>query len=280
MQENTTRWWSRGFVPVIGLCVAAPLWAAKDQPTAQPRTGASAAEKQSYQGLRATQMIGKHVRNSQGQTLGEIDDLIIDMNTGKLRYAILRFDPGIFSGERLFAVPPSELRMSRNKDEVLYNMARERLEKAGVEKKRWPGVLRERNYLAGLDRTYGVVQPSSDRRAFSARELIGKDVNDRTGDEIGEIRELVINLNEQTVHYAVLNFDPSWTAPEKLFAFPLRAFGFTDDKDELVLNVDRTTLRAMRSFDHQLWSAMSDVSFVSDMDRHLVTINPAVGGTR
>jgi PRC-barrel domain len=44
------------------------------------------------------------VRNPAGKALGEINDLIVDMNTGEVRYAILEFDPGVFTPEKLFAV--------------------------------------------------------------------------------------------------------------------------------------------------------------------------------
>jgi sporulation protein YlmC with PRC-barrel domain len=224
--------------------------------------------------MRASNLIGQNVKSPQGKSLGAITDLIVDMNTGKVRYAMLSFDPGIFSRERLFAVPTNELKWGPGKNDVVYNMTRERLENAGVEKRDWPNAVRNRDYLAGLDRTYRIVQPSQDRGAFSASELLGKDVNGRQGEEIGEIRDLVMDMNGQRVHYAVFAFDPSWTAPEKLFAFPLSAFTFTQGKDELALNLDRSTLKGMRSFDHNLWTAYSTPAFVTDVDRYLLTIIP------
>ena len=54
----------------------------------------------------------------------------------------------------------------------------------------------------------------------------------------------------------------------------MRAFDFTADKDELVLDVDKSTLQAMRSYDHRLWSALNDPILVADIDRYLVTVTP------
>jgi sporulation protein YlmC with PRC-barrel domain len=267
------------FVPAVAVCLAAPAFGTGDTGAkAGKSAGATAtqAQKQGYRALRASHLIGKDVKSPQGKNLGKLEDLIVDMNTGQVRYSILSFDPGIFSGERLFAVPTAELRLSADKDELVYNMTRERLEKAQIDKNRWPGVLRDRDYVAGLDRAYGLVQPSNDRRAYSAKELVGKDVNNRQGNDIGEIKDLVINMNAQTVHYAVLGFDPSLAAPEKLFAFPLRAFNFTDGKDELVLDIDKAKLQAMRSFDTRLWSRLNDPVLIADVDRYLVTVTPVV----
>jgi sporulation protein YlmC with PRC-barrel domain len=281
MELKSATWMRAAFVPAIALSLTAQVLAANDNmPTTQKPTATQstqkqqAAQKQSYRGMRATQLIGMDVKSPEGKKLGEISDLIVDMNSANVRYAILAFDPGIFSGERLFAVPTSELRSGRGKNEVVYNMSRERLEKAGVEKNRWPGAVRDRDYLAGLDRTYGVVQPSEQRRAYSASELLGKDVNGRGGDDIGEIRDLVIDMNGQRVHYAVLAFDPSWAAPEKLFAFPVSAFRFTDGKDELAVDVDKSRLQTMRSFDQRIWTGFATPAFVTDIDRYLITITP------
>jgi sporulation protein YlmC with PRC-barrel domain len=289
MEREIAKWVRAAFIPAIGLSLSLPVFAAGDngssasQTTASPRASeqqSASAQKQNLREMRASQLIGRHVTNPQGQNLGEISDLIVNMNNGDVRYAILEFDKGMFSGERLFAVPTSELKFSQDNDKVVYNMRREQLENAGIERNRWPNVAHDNEYLSGLDRTYGIVQPSNDRRAYSASELLGKDVNGTSGNDIGEIRDLVIDMNGQRVHYAVLAFDPSWTAPEKLYAFPLSAFTFTDGKDELALNVDKSKLQSMRSFDHNLWSAYSTPVFVTDMDRYLVTITPLSDSSR
>jgi sporulation protein YlmC with PRC-barrel domain len=288
MEREIAKWVRAAFIPAIGLSLALPVFAAGDNASSPDQTAASAQpskqqsakdQKQSLREMRASQLIGRNVTNPQGQSLGEISDLIVNMNNGDVRYAILQFDKGMFSGERLFAVPTSELKFSQGNDKVVYNMRREQLEKAGIERNQWPSAAGNNEYLSGLDRTYGIVQPSNDRRAYSASELLGKDVNGTNGNDVGEIRDLVIDMNGQRVHYAVLAFDPSWTAPEKLYAFPVSAFTFTDGKDELALNVDKSKLQSMRSFDHSLWSAYSTPVFVTDIDRYLVTITPLSGSS-
>lgn len=58
------------------------------------------------------------VQNPQGQDLGKISDMVVNMNTGDVRYAVLEFDPGIFKGEKLFAVPTKQLRMAPDRDTI------------------------------------------------------------------------------------------------------------------------------------------------------------------
>jgi sporulation protein YlmC with PRC-barrel domain len=289
MEREISKWVRAAFIPAVGLSLAMPVFAAGDNTQSSNQTSASSqssaqqsakAQKQNLREMRASQLIGRDVTNAQGQDLGEISDLIVDMKSGEVRYAILQFDQGVFSSDKLFAVPTSELKFSQGNDKLVYNMRREQLQNAGVDKNQWPRATRNNDYMSGLDRTYGIVQPSNDRRAYSASELLGKDVNGMNDNDVGEIRDLVIDMNGQRVHYAVLAFDPSWTAPEKLYAFPVSAFKFTDGKDELALNVTKSQLQAMRSFDHGLWTAYSTPVFVTDIDRYLVTITPISGGSQ
>ncbi len=89
----------------------------------------------------ATTMIGDDVINNSGDNLGEIEDFIIDLLTGKVNYAILSFE-GVFGiGERLFAVPLSILSMDEDARCFVLNASREKLTAApGFEPDQWPNM--------------------------------------------------------------------------------------------------------------------------------------------
>lgn len=240
----------------------------------------SATPSTAYRGLRASTIIGKEVRNPQGTNIGKINDLIVDMNTGNVRYAILEFDPGVFQGERIFAVPTNQLRMAADRDDLVYNMTRDKLEKTAVNRGDWNRTWRDPNYLANLDKTWGVMQPSRGARAHRVSDLLNQDVKNRQGNKIGEIEELVINMANQRVHYAVLEFDPSWAAPEKFYAFPLSAFNQTGVRDDVVLDVDRSKIQAMKAFPGSRYTSLNDPAWLVDVDRYFVTVLPTVVATR
>lgn len=249
--------------------------AATDQAAATKQASGKKAESTPYRALRASKIIGKEVRNPEGKNIGQIRDLIVNMNNGQVRYAMLEFDPGIFQGERLFAVPTTQLRLGSD-DQLVYNMTRDKLEQAAVPRADWNKAWHDHDYLGRMDKVWGVTQPSNDERAYRVSDLLGKDVNSPSGKDIGDLKDLVINMATQKVHYAVLAFDPSWTAPEKNFAFPLSAFNLTADKDELVLDVDKAKIQAMKSFDDSRLANLNDPVWVADVDRYFVTILPVV----
>ena len=68
-----------------------------------------------------------------------------------------------------------------------------------------------------------------------ASSLIGRDVLDPAGEELGEINDLMLDLASGEVRYAVLGFGGFLGLDEKLFAIPLNAFeldsaGLFDDR--------------------------------------------------
>jgi sporulation protein YlmC with PRC-barrel domain len=260
-------------LPVFAACLALPAHAATDNPSTQ---SLQAAQKQAVRDLRASNLIHKSVKSPEGKNLGQIEDLLINMKTGDVRYAMLSFDPGVFEGEKLFAVPTQQLRLSADGDDLVYSMTRDKLAQASIDRSKWNAATNDQKYVDGLDHAYGLVQASNDARAIRASKLIDKDVNDRSLKDIGELKDLVIDMGASRVHYAVLEFDPSWAAPDKLYAFPLSSFHLTKDKDELVLDVDRAQVQAMKSFDpKQFWASLNQPIWIAEIDRYLVNVAPA-----
>lgn len=228
-----------------------------------------------YRGLRASEMIGMSVRNTKGDNIGQIGDMIVNMDTGEVRYAILRFDPGILSGEKLFAVPTKQLRIAPDRNDVVFDMSEQRLERASIDRAGWgERVVAAPGFTDKFDKVWGITQPWRGARAHRVSDLLGKDVDSKSGEGIGEIEELIVNMATGNVHYAVLEFDPSWASPEQNYAVPLSRFDLTGDRDELVLDVDKSTLGAMKSFPDSRWANLNDPVWVADVDRYLVMVVP------
>lgn len=225
--------------------------------TASTRTAPAA-----YHAVRASELIGKNVEGTGKKKVGEIKDVIVNMTTGDVRYALLEFDPGFFKADKLFAVPLSALKFVGTDRKTLQyeDMSREKLEKASVDKADWQKAVDNRAFVDRVDQNYGYKPPGGTARSFRASKLIGMDVNSRAGKDIGDIKELVIDVSAAKVHYAVLAFDPSWVSREKLYAFPLTAFRMTGDKDELILDVDKPMVERMKNFDEKRWGSLNDLN--------------------
>jgi sporulation protein YlmC with PRC-barrel domain/osmotically-inducible protein OsmY len=88
---------------------------------------------------RATDLIGMEVKNAQNERIGEIKDVVIDMSSGRVAYAVL--DPAGISGmgDKLYAVPPGIFTRSGDDRWLVFNTDKEMLSKApSFEKNNWP----------------------------------------------------------------------------------------------------------------------------------------------
>jgi hypothetical protein len=80
------------------------------------------------------------VENKVRESLGTIKDLMIELATGKVAYAILSYGGVLGMGEKLFAISWSKLEPDPDKDQVfILDMPKEKLDEArGFNPEQWP----------------------------------------------------------------------------------------------------------------------------------------------
>lgn len=90
--------------------------------------------------MTASKIKGTEVRNLEGKNIGEIQDLMIDLKTGNVVYAVLSFGGFLGLGDKYFAVPVEALNFdSADKNQIILDIDKERLENApGFDKDHWP----------------------------------------------------------------------------------------------------------------------------------------------
>lgn len=88
---------------------------------------------------KASVFIGSSVVNPQGESLGKIDDLVIDPATGRITYAALSHGSILGLGGKLFAVSWEALTMQPDGKTFVLDVPKETLESAtGFDKSNWP----------------------------------------------------------------------------------------------------------------------------------------------
>jgi sporulation protein YlmC with PRC-barrel domain len=89
--------------------------------------------------LRASSVLQSTVVNPRGQRLGDIQDIVIDTAAGKVAYVVLGFGGTLGLGEKLIAVPWSELQESAGLGTFTLDVDKDTLQKApGLDKDHWP----------------------------------------------------------------------------------------------------------------------------------------------
>src|SRR5687767_14744815 len=77
--------------------------------------------------LTATSIIGDKVENPRGEDLGTIDNLMINIHTGRVEYVVLEFGSVLGIGGKLFAVPFEQLRVAPGRHVFILDREKEYL---------------------------------------------------------------------------------------------------------------------------------------------------------
>ncbi|SFM32163.1 PRC-barrel domain-containing protein [Nitrosomonas communis] len=119
--------------------------------------------------------------------------------------------------------------------------------------------------------TYGMYKNRNDGpgpRLMGADTLIGDDVYNQAGEDLGDIKEIMIDTTNGTVSYAVLSFGGVLGIGEKLFAVPWKALKLDPENKRFVLNVDKERLKDAPGFDKDRWPDMADESWVNKINSY------------
>jgi sporulation protein YlmC with PRC-barrel domain len=143
---------------------------------------------------RTSKLVGADVENMQGEDLGQIEDIVLDPQDGRVAYAVLSFGGFLGLGEKYFAIPWSALTAKAGEENTLVlNVDKEKLKNApGFDKNSWPNMA-DRTWGQQIHSYYGVPPYWESRQASAAR-------TGRTGESMGmagsdAVTATVVNVN-------------------------------------------------------------------------------------
>lgn len=98
---------------------------------------------------------------------------------------------------------------------------------------------------------------------MSASSLLGNDVYNKDGEDLGDVKEFMIDMASGKVAYAVLSFGGLMGMGDKLFAVPWAALELDTSNKRFTLNVLKDALKDAPGFDKDQWPSMSDKTWAS-----------------
>lgn len=111
--------------------------------------------------MRVSELNGMDIHNMQGEEIGEVEDLVIDATSGKVRYAAVSYGGILGIGDKMFAVPFEAFKFLPEKDDrdntlLVLNVSKQQLEGAqGFDQDHWPNFA-DKSFTDELDRRYKV----------------------------------------------------------------------------------------------------------------------------
>jgi sporulation protein YlmC with PRC-barrel domain len=99
--------------------------------------------------VRAHDFLKKDVRNAQNEKLGSIQDVVVELKSGRVLYAVLDAGGFLGMGDKLFAVPLTAFTPSPDGKDYVVQASKDQIKNAkGFEKNSWPATA-SRDWMGG-----------------------------------------------------------------------------------------------------------------------------------
>ena len=121
--------------------------------------------------FRASQLMGYNIQNDERKNVGEIKDLVLDAQTGRIRYVAVTYGGFLGVGNKLFAVPFEAFKVRQNPDDpthagdfvLVLNVTQAQLKGAvGFDHDHWPNMA-DPSFAHDLHSRYGTTPATHDQ---------------------------------------------------------------------------------------------------------------------
>lgn len=103
------------------------------------------------------------------------------------------------------------------------------------------------------------------QRALSARRLVGHDVQDTRGEHVGEVEDIILDMESWNAQWAVVSAGGFLGMGEHHFIMPVKALKFSGDTGQVMLGVERGRLKNAPTFDRDHAPDFSDDRWVGSV---------------
>lgn len=217
-------------------------------PQSQEQSASAGASQKSQSEMPVGELIGMKVTDSQGKDLGEITEVVIDLQSGKAHAAVLEFGGFMGIGDKQFAFPMSELKPGKDKNKLTVNVDKQKLENAeGFAKGQMPGM--DADYWsrvggqAGQASAGGGGQQGQKMNLVKASDMKGKEVQDKSGQQVGEIQDIMVDISDGTLKNIVIDVKDAGKATVQASSLS----SGTDDKLVIDMTQDQLKSQAKQS---------------------------------
>jgi sporulation protein YlmC with PRC-barrel domain len=251
---------------------------------------------------KASDLMGKNVRDQQGEDLGQIEDFALDLQQGRLNYVVL--STGGMLQQRLVGISANELRIAPDDDAFIANVSQQEIEQAlELPDENWPAqptVGRAGTEFAPFEGqgTQGQMdhgqtgaqtgtqtgaqpgaQPGQTRAQTGmdpqhgqslhgvqkASELMGKTVRDQQGQDLGQIEDFAVDMQQGQLNYVVI--DTGGFLTQRLVGVAANELRPAPDDDAFIVSVTQQQLEAAPALPDDNWPAQPTIGSAAGQQR-------------
>jgi len=252
---------------------------------------------------KANEIIGMTVKNYQDEKLGKVEDLAVDIESGRVVQVIVSTGGFVGIGDHLTAVPPAALHhdvvqkvlhLDASKDKIKsgpkfemskwdegsdYNRVSEvyRIYGEGpsftfvhkgdptYDTSRDTDKLRNKDYVTSDH--YSMIPMSRLSRLQKASKIIGTKVDNLQDEKLGKVENLLVDLPSGRVVAVVVSSGGFLGLGDELSAVPPSAFKYSGDRSILQLDTTKEMLTSAPHFKSSQWPDFAQPSYTDEVYR-------------
>ena len=111
-------------------------------------------------------------------------------------------------------------------------------------------------------------QQATKIRDMRASKILGADVKNAKGENLGDVQDLIVNADDGQVDFAIVAFGGVLGFGEKLFAYPMDRFQAGTADEELVLNASEEEMKNAPGFDRSNWPTWGTGGYRGEVEKH------------
>lgn len=220
-------------------------------------------------------LIGMDVKNNQNEDIASVNDVILTPAGNQVAFVVLSSGGVAGIGASLTPVPWSAIQFAPTAEHLLFNIDKQRLEAApSFKDDSWPNFT-DANYVNQIYQHYDLRAPAGYRAAQASGQgaaaggqspqqqgagwnpqqsslwnvrlstILGSDVKNPSGEELGGITDIYIDINAGQLAYAIIGFGGFVGVGENNSAVPWSALAFNAQDRYASLATDMATLRQL-----------------------------------
>jgi len=216
----------------------------------------------------ARSLIGREIHGSQNDKLGKLDDLVVDLESGHVLYAVATVD-----GKHI-ALPPEIFSQSGENKPLIVQVDKQKL--AGAPQitpdiQNNPASLEFANqvyqYFSQTPWWGGAGQPTGQTfgNVHRATELTGMMVKTSANENLGKLDNVIIDLAGGRIPFVILSTGGSFGANQFLYPVPPNAFTAGTDQKTLTTGLDREKLQGAPRIQNNNLRQLSDPAFAASV---------------
>ncbi|MEZ4733957.1 MAG: PRC-barrel domain-containing protein [Caldilineaceae bacterium] len=224
--------------------------------------------------VRASTLLDYNVSNLNGDNIGEIEDMLIDVETGNILFATLEYGGFLDIGDSEVAVPMSAFNWG-SENELILNVAEDQLEALPDVGADWPNVTDAtwNDEIVNFWENEGIntgFASADTQTVMYASNLIGYSLSDVGFGAEGSVYDILVNPSQSNAPYAIVDYGGLFDS--NLAAIPFSAFdvGVADGGFSFTPNIGLDTLQGApvierNSFDQ---TGLYDADFDSEINTY------------